>query len=145
MDVTGGVCLQQEWKQIVRFLLVGGLNTVVGMLVMAGLYWAGAGYWVSSAGNVLAGGVCSFVLNRNWTFRSKGHVGRQAVWFCLEQLVCYVTAYGLSRPFIGWLLQDLTKSWQERISMTFGMLLFVLLNYELQRNFVFRRKGTIVD
>ena len=130
---------------MLRFLLVGCLNTLVGVTVMYGLYQAGVGYWVASAGNVLIGGICSFVMNRNWTFRSKGHVGKQAVWFCLEQLVCYVMAYGLARPFIGWLLQNLTKSWQERISMAFGMLLFVLLNYGLQRNFVFYRKGEIED
>lgn len=86
---------------MLRFLLVGCLNTLVGVTVMYGLYQAGAGYWAASAGNVLIGGICSFVMNRNWTFRSKGHVGKQAVWFCLEQLVCYVMAYGLARPFIS--------------------------------------------
>ena len=141
MDVTGGVCLQQEWKQIVRFLLVGGLNTVVGMFVMAGLYWAGAGYWVSSAGNVLAGGVCSFFLNRNWTFRAHGSVFWQAVWFCLEQLICYLIAYGIARPLIEFLLQ----TEQEVLSLVLGMVLFPVLNYGLQRNFVFRRKGEDED
>jgi putative flippase GtrA len=66
--------LQKLWWQLVRFGLVGGLNTSLDLLIFNGLFWLfpTQNTWVLLAYNSLAyslGGVNSFILNKYWTFR----------------------------------------------------------------------------
>ena len=58
--------------QLVRFLLVGGLNTGLGLGVIYGLMWAGADYRAANATGFAVGCAVSFVLNKSWTFRHGG-------------------------------------------------------------------------
>ena len=52
---------------LLRFLLVGGINTLVGSAIMFGLYhFAGAGYWLSSAVNHLLTSILSYFLNKHF-------------------------------------------------------------------------------
>ena len=130
-----------------RFLLVGVVNTGVGMGVMfllynlAGLHrWGDAGFWVSSAANYVVGSVVSFVLNKHFTFRNRekgaGVVGR----FVLNIALCYLLAYGMAKPAAAWLLggTGLSEQWQGNLTMLAGSGLFVVLNYFGQRFFAFR-------
>ena len=57
---------------LVRFIIVGIINTLVGAGVMFFMYnILGAGYWVSSALNYIAGSIVSYFLNKYFTFRQK--------------------------------------------------------------------------
>ena len=59
-------------QTVLRFLLVGVLNTLVGCGTMFLLYnLAGVSYWLSSAANYVVGGIVSFFLNKYFTFRQK--------------------------------------------------------------------------
>ena len=61
-----------RWKKLldptlIRFLIVGVINTLVGTAVMFGLYnlaglyrWGDLGYWISTIGNYTVGSVVSF-------------------------------------------------------------------------------------
>ena len=50
---------------MLRFLLVGVVNTLVGAGIMFLLYnLAGCSYWLSSAANYIVGGVVSYFLNK---------------------------------------------------------------------------------
>jgi putative flippase GtrA len=62
------------WKlQLLRFLLVGVLNTLVGLATIWALIGiAGWGDFQANFTGYLAGLVCSFVLNRQWTFDHAG-------------------------------------------------------------------------
>lgn len=59
--------------QLVRFLLVGGLNTAFGLSAIYALMWLGADYRLANAAGFALGCVLSFVLNKSWTFRHDGH------------------------------------------------------------------------
>ena len=94
-----------------RFLLVGVANTLVGFGVMFGLYnlaglhaWGDTGYWISSAGNYVAGSIVSFFLNKHFTFRNREKGGKVVLRFVLNISVCYLLAYGLAKPAVRWAL-----------------------------------------
>lgn len=74
----------------VRFALVGALNTLVGMSVIF-ITWHFFGF-SDLAANLLgyaAGFVCSYSLNKLWTFSDRGNVGRSLWRFALVCAVAY--------------------------------------------------------
>lgn len=130
-----------------RFLLVGVVNTLVGFGVMFGLYnlaglhaWGDTGYWISSAGNYVAGSVVSFFLNKHFTFRSQERGAGVVLRFVLNITVCYLLAYGLAKPTAAWVLggAGFGEQLQGNLTMLAGSGLFVVLNYFGQRFFAFK-------
>jgi putative flippase GtrA len=81
--------------QAIRFGLVGVLNTAVTLAVifvlMKGLR---VHYALSNCIGYLLGFLNSFVLNKKWTFRSKGNVGIEGVLFVAVFGVCYLIQLG---------------------------------------------------
>ena len=56
-------------EKLLKFILVGVVNTLVGMAIMFGLYnLAHCSYWVSSAANYILTSILSFFLNKYFTF-----------------------------------------------------------------------------
>ena len=130
-----------------RFLLVGVANTLVGFGVMFGLYnlaglhaWGDTGYWISSAGNYVAGSIVSFFLNKHFTFRNREKGGKVVLRFVLNISVCYLLAYGLAKPAVRWALGGvgLDEQLQGNLTMLAGSGMFVVLNYFGQRFFTFK-------
>lgn len=127
-------------SSLVRFGLVGVLNTVVGTTIMFVLYnKLHCTYWQSSFANYFFGSILSFFLNKYFTFRSKQRSWREVVRFVINIAVCYLLAYGISKPLMLWLLADRSKQFRENVAMLGGMVLFVALNYLGQRFFAFRK------
>ena len=123
-----------------RFLIVGVINTLVGMAIMYGLYnLAGAGYWFSSAANYILTSILSYFLNKHFTFRDTTRGWRPAVRFAANIAVCWVLAYGIAQPLTRWVLQGASVTLRENIAMAVGMVFFTGFNYLGQRLFAFRR------
>ena len=81
-------------KKLVKFLLVGTLNTFIGSLIMFALYnLLGASYWVSSALNYAIGGIVSFFLNKYFTFQNRAKSVKQVLFFVLNLAACYFVSY----------------------------------------------------
>lgn len=130
-----------------RFLFVGVINTLVGTAVMFGLYnaaglhqWGNIGYWLSTIANYTVGSVVSFFLNKHFTFRNREKGMAVVKRFIMNIVVCMILAYGLAKRAVISLLAGtaLSSQLQGNLSMLFGMVLFVLLNYAGQRYFAFR-------
>lgn len=127
-------------KTVLRFLLVGVINTLVGCGTMFLLYNAAhCSYWVSSAANYVVGGIVSFFLNKYYTFENKGWSWRQVWRFALNVAVCYFIGYGLAKPAALWALQGRSVKVQENVAMLVGMCLYTGLNYLGQRFFAFKK------
>lgn len=125
--------------KLIKFLMVGVLNTLVGTAIMFGLYnFAGCNYWISSAANYVVGSILSYFLNKYFTFQNKKRSWRIVVKFILNVLVCYLIAYGIAKPMVLHLLSRQPQKFQENIAMLVGMVLFTLLNYTGQRFFAFK-------
>ena len=126
---------------MLRFLLVGVVNTLVGAGIMFLLYnLAGCSYWLSSAANYIVGGVVSYFLNKYYTFRYKKRDWKVIARFALNIAACYLIAYGIAKPLIAALMSGFGMTVQENAAMLCGMVLFVALNYLGQRFFAFKEE-----
>jgi putative flippase GtrA len=86
--------------QFARFLLVGVLNTVVGLTcIFAAKALLGWGDLAANAGGYAVGLITSFALNRAWTFRDRGRISpallRFLGAFALAYLANLLTVFGL--------------------------------------------------
>jgi len=126
---------------VVRFLLVGVVNTLVGAGVMFLLYnVAKFPYWPSVCANYLCGGAVSFFLNKYFTFRNRERSWAQAGRFAATVAVCMFVAYGIAKPAARWALAGAGTAARENAAMAVGMCLYTGLNYLGQRFFAFREK-----
>lgn len=124
-----------------KFILVGIVNTVVGTAVMFIAYNVfHFSYWVSSTANYVVGSVCSYFLNKYFTFQNKEKSPIILLKFVVNITVCYLIAYGGAKKLILLLLSGFSKQWQDNVAMICGMGLFVILNYFGQRFFAFKKK-----
>ncbi|MCI8857099.1 MAG: GtrA family protein [Clostridiaceae bacterium] len=126
-------------KKLIKFLMVGVVNTLVGTAIMFGLYnlahWS---YWTASAANYILTSILSFFLNKHFTFQNHAKGAPQVLLFSLNIALCYLLAYGIAKPACRELLQTASAAVQDNISMLAGMVLFTGFNYLGQRLFVFR-------
>ena len=127
--------------KLLRFLIVGVINTLVGSAIMFGLYnLAHCSYWVSSAANYILTSILSFFLNKYFTFQNKEQSLSQVLRFVINIAVCYGLAYGIAKPLCRALLANASVSVRDNVSMLVGMVLFTGLNYLGQRFFAFKSK-----
>lgn len=125
----------------IKFVLVGIVNTVVGTAVMFIAYNVfHLSYWISSAANYVIGSICSYFLNKYFTFQNKEKSPAIILKFIINITVCYLIAYGGAKKLILLLLADFSAKWQDNIAMVCGMGLFLILNYFGQRFFAFKKK-----
>ncbi len=132
-------------KKLLRFILVGLFNTLMGVVTMFGFYHLlHIGYWGSSALSYFLCSVLSFFLNRNYTFGDKGGYGPAALKFAVNIGVCYSLAYLAAKPLMRWGLGALagegtliSPALADQGAMLLGMVFFTGLNYLGQRFFVF--------
>ena len=123
-----------------RFILVGIANTIIGTVIMFVFYNVfHLSYWLSSASNYFFGSICSYLLNKHFTFRYHEKGFSSLLRFTLNILVCYLLAYGIAKPVMQWILSGYSITIQENISMALGMCLFVVFNYLGQRYFAFKK------
>lgn len=141
MHKLSGALTSMIDAKLLKFLIVGVINTVVGTLIMFGLYnLAGCSYWVSSAANYTLTSILSFVLNKYFTFGNRERSWRQVARFAINIAVCYVLAYGIAKPAALWLLAGTSERVQNNVAMLVGMCLFTGFNYIGQRFFAFAER-----
>jgi putative flippase GtrA len=73
--------------QWLRFVVVGAVNTLLSWSVYAALEHVGVPYLLASGLAFAVGALNSYVLNRRWTFRSRGRPAPEAVRFFVIQCV----------------------------------------------------------
>ena len=124
-----------------KFVMVGIINTVVGTTIMFVFYNVfHLSYWVSSASNYFFGSICSYFLNKHFTFHYQEKGCGSLLRFTINIVICYLLAYGIAKPVINWMLTGFSITIQENISMALGMCLFVIFNYIGQRFFAFKSR-----
>jgi putative flippase GtrA len=128
-------------RVLLKFIIAGVINTIVGSCVMFVLYNIGGfSYWVSSAANYVTGSVLSFFLNKYWTFRVRKWSLYIVIAFIANIAICYGIAYGIAKPAMNYLLRNNSIKIRENAALFTGMCLFTGLNYLGQRFVVFKYK-----
>lgn len=124
----------------VAFILVGGVNTVVGFLWFV-LFQVTVGAWIGEWGYMaalvlshIASVICAFYLYRRLVFRVKGHVWIDLARFELVQL----TAFGINLVALPFLVQ--VVSIPPIPANAIITVVTVVLSYFAHRYFSFRRK-----
>ena len=124
----------------VKFLGVGVINTIIGTSIMFVFYNVfHFNYWISSASNYIVGGIISYFLNKNFTFKYGSGNLYVMIKFAVNVAVCYFIAYGVAKPLLVHILAGYSPVIQENVAMVAGMGFYVILNYLGQRFFAFRK------
>lgn len=133
----------KQTNSFFRFLLIGVVNTIIGLSIMFILLnLLGWTYWLATfVGNCIGAGV-SYVLNRSFTFNSNVPGSKGIPKFFLVILSCYFLSY-----FIGGVVAEsihltnhvLSFISKEELAVLIGTVLYTLTNYLGQKTIVFRR------
>lgn len=128
-----------------RFLLVGLLNTLVGLSASFMLFnWLHLNYWASTFGGNTIGAIVSYFLNRTFTFRSTARVGSSWWKFGLVILLCYGLSYGASwglASLAAALFPSIPETWLHNAAILAGNGLYTIGNYFGHKLFTFRTHG----
>lgn len=129
----------------IRFLLVGVVNTIVGLSAMYFfLHALTLSYWMSTFFGNIIGAVVSYFLNRSFTFKSNAAVGSSMVRFAAVILVCYFLSYYVGQKLAFWVLHQISfisSKYASDIAILFGTGIYTITNYIGQRMFVFQNKS----
>ncbi|MGG4266943.1 GtrA family protein [Peribacillus simplex] len=135
-------------NSFIRFLLVGMVNTGVGLSIMLFLMNVlELSYWISTFFGNGTGAVMSFLLNRTFTFRSDIDWRRGVARFFCVILICYSAAYSLGQAIAESLEGSVHFSIQQNAAILIGTIFYTILNYIGQKYFVFKKSnlGTIQE
>ena len=126
-------------KTMIKFLIVGVINTLVGNGVMFLLYnLCSAGYTLSTIANYVVGSIVSYFLNKYYTFNKKEKSVKEVLRFIINIVVCYAVAYGVAKPLVYAVLSAAAPSVKDNLAMLAGSGIFIVLNYFGQRFFAFK-------
>jgi putative flippase GtrA len=128
-------------KSFLKFLMLGAINTPIGIAIMFILYnVARLDYWPSSIISYCVTGTISFFLNKYFTFKVKKWSFYIVASFICNLAACYFIAYFLAKRLIHFLLMNYRQSIRDNVALLIGAVFFTVLNYLGQRYFVYKTK-----
>lgn len=134
----------KQTNSFVRFILVGIINTLVGLsIILIFLHVLGLPYYISTSTGNCIGALVSFLLNKSFTFHSKKSVQQSAPLFIVVITVSYLSAYSIGDYFgseIGHVHLSLLSLGRDNIAVLIGTGLYTIFNYFGQKYFVFMEK-----
>ncbi|GAA0346918.1 hypothetical protein GCM10008967_41640 [Bacillus carboniphilus] len=134
--------LLKPTSTFIRFLLVGGINTLVGlctMLILLNLI--GWTYWTSTFVGNTVGAIVSYFLNRSFTFKAEVSYRRGIPKFVVIVFICYFIAYTLSEYMANHIAAAIPVPIEtETLAILLGTCMYTLLNYMGQKYIVFSQK-----
>lgn len=127
-----------------RFLMVGIINTIVGLSMIFLLFYIfHLSYWVATFFGNIVGGLVSFILNRSFTFQSDKSIKKTIVPFFLVMFICYFVSYNIGKK-IAFSFLNITALpilSVHDLAILLGSGLYTITNYFGQKLFVFSHKG----
>ncbi len=139
-----GVNFLKRTNPFGKFLFVGIINTLIGctviFLIMDVL---NQGYWLSTFLGNGTGMLCSFFLNRKFTFNSRIPVCKGGVMFLFAACLCYFPSYFASEKIVGIINEIFLKNslgYEKELSVLLGMFFYTNTNYFAQKHVVFSKK-----
>ncbi|MFC1740452.1 GtrA family protein [Pseudomonadota bacterium] len=121
-----------EQRQLFRFIVVGGTNTVIIYLLYLLLLYLGVQYLVALTIDYALGISLGYFMNRYWTFRVSRNQRSTFVKYSVSYIAVYLLNLILLFVFVDGMGLD------ERISQIPALGLATLVSYLTQRFWVFR-------
>jgi putative flippase GtrA len=130
--------MKRNGIQFIKFCMVGGVNAGIDFTVFTLLTLAGMPYVAAQCVSYLCGGLNSYIMNRKWTFQSKGTFNR------IESMK-FITINALSLLITSALLIVLHQylHWPVTLSKLVSMGAGLMLNYLGNRLWVFESAHAI--
>ncbi|WP_160108874.1 GtrA family protein [Pseudomonas izuensis] len=121
-------------KQLIKFIFVGVLNTLLGYaIIFSCMYLLGATAVVSNVIGYATGLVLSYVLNRKITFQSTSKSRSEIFRFLLVFLVAYFSNLGVLLMLIR------IGSVHEGLAQVLAGIVYVFVSFFLNKYYVFYR------
>jgi len=118
--------------QFVRYIITGALAAGAEYAVFTVLYWGFKALYAANTIGMSVGFMVSFVMNRSWSFKSKGNPVRQLV----LTLILFIINLGISNAFIH-VLSDIIGIYPQ-ISKIIVMGFIVMWNFVLYRKVIYK-------
>lgn len=132
-------------NSFIRFLLVGVLNTIVGLgltyVFFNGVHFS---YWVSTFLGNACGAIVSYFLNKSFTFKSDKSNKKSMPLFVAVILVAYFFSFGVSLGLTHLIFnhsQLLSPTLTHDVAILLGSGIYTITNYIGQRFLVFSKKS----
>ncbi|WP_409288193.1 GtrA family protein [Peribacillus sp. SCS-37] len=138
--------LKNQTSQLFRFLLVGLINTCIGLsLIFISKNLFLLGYWPSVWIGNGAGAAASFFLNRSFTFRSNAALGNGSLKFLAVVIVSLLAGYSLGRmaALHAAVILPSGPGNAENDAVWMGAVIYTMLNYLGQKYIVFKVRSTL--
>lgn len=126
---------KSDWVELVKFVCVGGVNTLVGLTIIYSLKWLFS--WGDAASNMAGYLICialGFVLNGRWTFGTAALTKRHLAGYFLVAAAAYLM------NLIAVLASIEKLNLSGDLAQLVGVPVFTLTSYFLNKIFVFSSK-----
>lgn len=133
-------------KTFIRFIIVGVINTIVGLSIMFILFHIfQISYWLATFIGNLVGAFVSYLLNRSFTFQNKQSMKKTIFPFFLVLFICYLISYTVGKEFayIIFYNENLPFVTVDDLAILIGSCFYTILNYFGQKQFVFRQSSSL--
>lgn len=128
-----------KYREIILYLIFGGLTTVVSFVVYYAILWAGMHYLAAQVISWAAAVAFAFVVNKLFVFEDRDNSPR-ALLRQIGQFVSVRIASGVLETVLLWLLVDVILI-SENIAKIPVAVLTVIINYIASKLLIFRKNG----
>ncbi len=135
--MLGRLTQRRGLRQFVKFGIVGTSGFVVNLIVFTGLQHVVPNhdqplqYNILFSAGFLAGGLSNYFLNRAWTFRSQGNVGKEGASFMAVSVLALIVGLIVGQVVSPWLGHG-HKTWF--VSVVAG----IVVNFFVNKYWTFR-------
>lgn len=120
-------------KQFLRFATVGMINTIITIsiiFILSNIF--NIYYIISNVVGYVAGLINSFIMNKFWTFQSKGNFLKESYWFFVVFLISYIL-----QLMVLYYFHEIVK-FNENLSQILSNIFYTLVNFTLNKLLTFR-------
>jgi putative flippase GtrA len=136
---------RKRTNPFVKFLLVGLVNTFVGLsVIFILLNLLEQSYWLSTFSGNGVGAFVSYLLNRKFTFESNVPHLKGGLRFILIVFSAYVISYYTSFVLAGWFTELFSFTFfltQKELAVVGGTVLYTVTNFLGQKYIVFKENS----
>lgn len=120
-------------REFIKFLITGVINTTITLGIIFLMYnFFGIHYVLSNAIGYALGFINSFLMNKFWTFKSKGGLIKQFFVFLKVFLVCYL----FQLAFLYYFSEELLL--EKNISQILSMIIYTIANFLFNKFLTFK-------
>ena len=123
---------KEEQRKLLKFLIVGGSNTLVMFALYALLIYVGLDYRLAITADYVLGICLGYALNRYWTFKSQGKPKLGFLKYCVSYVGAFVLNFVLLVGFVE------LFGLGEYVGQVAAIALATIAMYPLQRIWVFK-------